>query len=155
MKPASSDESAFTIRTVTGDDMHAVAALDQRISGIAKPDYWQDVFERYGGRRKGRFFLMAEDANKKLLGYIMGEVRAWEFDSPPCGWIFGINVDPGTRQGGVGTALYQSICDGFKKQGILTVRTTVSRKNELVMSFFRSQGMMASNFIELETELEA
>jgi hypothetical protein len=24
-----------------------------------------------------------------------------------------------------------------------------------VMSFFRSQGMMASNFIELETELEA
>jgi ribosomal protein S18 acetylase RimI-like enzyme len=155
MKHSSSDDSALTIRTVTGDDMAAVAALDERISGIAKPDYWLDVFERYGGRRKGRFFLLAEDADKKLLGYIMGEVRAWEFDSPPCGWIFGINVDPGTRQGGVGTQLYQAICDGFKKAGVHVVRTTVSHKNELVMSFFRSQGMMASHYIQLETELES
>lgn len=155
MKLSSSDERAFTIRTVTGDDMPAVAALDERISGIAKPDYWHDVFDRYGGRRKGRFFLLAEDASHKLLGYIMGEVRAWEFDSPPCGWIFGINVDPNGRQTGVGTALFQAICDGFRKVGIHTVRTTVSRKNELVMSFFRSQGMMASHFIQLETELES
>ncbi|MBF0166502.1 MAG: GNAT family N-acetyltransferase [Alphaproteobacteria bacterium] len=134
--------------------MSAVADLDQRISGIAKHDYWQDVFERYGGRRKGRFFLMAEDGNKKLLGYIMGEVRAWEFDSPPCGWVFGINVDSDGRLGGIGTALFQAICDGFRKVGVHTVRTTVSRKNELVMSFFRSQGMMASHYIQLETELD-
>lgn len=155
MKQSASDGRTFSIRTVTGDDMPAVAALDERISGIAKPDYWQDVFERYGGRRKGRFFLMAEDENKRLLGYIMGEVRAWEFDSPPCGWIFGINVDAETRLGGVGSSLYAAICEGFRKFGVHTVRTTVSRKNELVMSFFRSQGMMASHYIQLETELES
>jgi len=155
MNVSSSDAPSFTIRTVTVDDMSAVASLDERISGIAKPDYWQDVFERYGGRRKGRFFLMAEDGEGKLLGYIMGEVRAWEFDSPPCGWVFGINVDPDGRLAGVGTALYQAICDGFRKVGVHMVRTTVSRKNELVMSFFRSQGMMASPFIQLEMELDA
>jgi hypothetical protein len=85
----------------------------------------------------------------------MGAGRAWEFDSPPCGWIFGINVDSDTRLGGIGTALYLAICDGFRKFGVHTVRTTVSRKNELVMSFFRSQGMMASHYIQLETELES
>jgi ribosomal protein S18 acetylase RimI-like enzyme len=143
----------YALRTVTQDDLTGVTALDEVITGISKPDYWQDLFERYGGRRRGRYFLLAEDQSKTLLGFIIGEVRAWEFGSPPCGWVFTLAVVPGIRQGGVGSALFAAICENFRKYGVNKVRTTVSRDNELVMSFFRSQGMMGSAYLQLEMDL--
>ena len=84
---------------------------------------------------------------------MIGEVRDWEFGSPPCGWVFGIDVDPRARQAGVGTRLLQAICDGFRGAGVDKVRTMLARDNHLVLSFFRSQGMMAGPFIPLELEL--
>jgi ribosomal protein S18 acetylase RimI-like enzyme len=146
---------SYSLRTVTQDDLPAVTALDEVITGIAKPDYWQDMFERFGGRRRGRYFLLAEDSSKALLGFIVGEVRAWEFGSPPCGWVFTVAVDPRTRQGGIGGALFSAICENFRKYGVNKVRTTVSRDNELVMSFFRSQGMMGSAYLQLEVDLSS
>src|SRR3974377_319127 len=74
---------------VQAADMADVIALDERVTGLAKPDYWHDVFARYGKRRlQERFFLVAERGNAKsrrsILGFIIGEVRAWEFGSTPC-----------------------------------------------------------------------
>ena len=37
---------------------------------------------------------------------------------------------------------------------VRTVRTMLSPENRLVLSFFRSQGMMAGRFIPLEMSLE-
>ena len=128
-------------------------ALDAGVTGIEKADYWYEVFHRYGARgAKQRFFLVAEAAGA-IQGFIVGEIRDWEFGSPPCGWVFGINVRPEARLGGIGTQLLAAICDGFRRAGVTTVRTLLARDNTLVLSFFRSQGMMAAPFIPLEMDL--
>lgn len=142
----------FIIRIAKADDVPAVVAMDEAVTGLAKPDYWQDIFDRYGGRRRGRYFLVA-DHEGTMVGFIIGEVRAWEFGSPPCGWVFTLSVDDKLRLGGIGTALFQAVCDAFRKYGVTKVRTTVARDNDLVMSFFRSQGMMASSFLQLEIDV--
>ena len=49
-------------------------------------------------------FLVAE-AEGRVVGFVIGEVRDWEFGSPPCGWVFAIDVDPTVRQRGIGAAL--------------------------------------------------
>jgi GNAT superfamily N-acetyltransferase len=82
-------------------------------------------------------------------------VRDWEFGSPPCGWVFGINVRPDTRLGGTGTRLLEAIVDAFRRAGVTKVRTLLARDNTLVLSFFRSQGMTAAPFIPLELDLES
>lgn len=147
----------ITIRRVAADDLPRIAGLDQRVTGQAKPDYWRDIFERYATRRVGqRFFLVAEAAagEHPVLGYIVGEVRGWEFGSEPCGWVFAFSVEPDTRQQGIGEQLFQAISDAFKTAGVKTMRTMVPRQNQLHMAFFRSEGMVAGPYIQLEKELE-
>ncbi len=145
--------SDTAIRAATAKDLPAIAALDGKVTGLAKPDYWRDLIERYRQRAQKRHFLVAESGGM-VLGFIMGEVRAWEFGSPPCGWIFGLGVDPGARLQQIGTRLYRAICDRLKAGGVKTVRTMLARNDELNMAFFRSQGMMGGSFIQLEMPLE-
>jgi ribosomal protein S18 acetylase RimI-like enzyme len=141
------------VRPVEAGDVAQVIALDAEVTGVAKADYWYEVFHRYGSRgAKQRFFLVAESAGA-ILGFVVGEVRDWEFGSPPCGWVFGINVRPDARLAGVGTKLLDAICAGFRRAGVTKVRTMLARDNNLVLSFFRSQGMLAAPFIPLEMDL--
>lgn len=141
------------IRPAEKGDLPAVVDLDERTTGLRKPDYWDDLFVRYGNRKDKRFFLIAEQ-KKKLLGCIFGEVRAWEFNSVPCGWVGTVSVEPDLRMGGIGTVLYQEICRCFANAGVSKIRTMIPHDATDLMSFFRSQGMMAGPFIQLENDID-
>lgn len=146
---------ALRVRNVQAGDLDQVAAIDLDITRLPKPGYWTQIYQRYGtGRRQQRFFLVAE-AGGRIEGFVIGEVRDWEFGSPPCGWVFAISVRPKSRQVGVGSRLLEAICEGFRRLRVAKVRTLLSRDNQLILSFFRSQGMMAAPFIPLEADLRA
>ncbi len=155
---AKGQPDTLRIRRVRAEDIPLVAALDKRVTGVAKAPYWRDIFARYGRRRlRERFFLVAEpasrDATGALLGFIVGEVRAWEFGSTPCGWIFALSVELGARRRGVGVALLDAISAEFAKSGGTRVRTMVARSDRLPMLFFRGAGMVAGPYIQLEMDL--
>lgn len=146
--------TSLSIRPVRRGDLDAVIALDAQATGQVKRDYWRALYRRYGMAASAeRQFLVAVEGDA-VLGYVIGEVRDWEFGSDACGWVFGINVHPQARQAGTGTRLLQAICAGFRKAGTRKVRTILSRDNTLILSFFRSQGMMTGPFIPLEMSLE-
>ena len=141
------------MRPVRRDDLAQVIAIDATVTGLEKRDYWRSIYRRYGDAdHAGRQFLVA-DRDGRVVGFIIGEVRDWEFGSPPCGWVFAIDVKPDARQAGVGAGLLEAICAGFRRAGVRKVRTMLGRDNTLILSFFRSQGMMAGPFIPLEMEL--
>jgi ribosomal protein S18 acetylase RimI-like enzyme len=145
--------AAVRVRDAEAGDLAAVAAIDLAITRLPKPGYWAQIHRRYGGgRRQQRFFLVAESAGR-VEGFVIGEVRDWEFGSPRCGWVFAISVRPRTRLAGIGTRLLQAICEGFRRLGVTKVRTLLARDNQLILSFFRSQGMMAAPYIPLELDL--
>jgi ribosomal protein S18 acetylase RimI-like enzyme len=146
------DADGVTIRNAISDDVIGIARIDERNTGLAKPGYWRDTFERYGDK-SGRFCLVAERGGE-VLGYIVGEVRAWEFGSPPCGWIFALGVDQDARLAKLGTRLFKAICECFADGGVDKVRTMLNVEDNLNMSFFRSQGMRGGPFIELEMDLD-
>jgi ribosomal protein S18 acetylase RimI-like enzyme len=155
---ASEGEETLTIRAVRATDVPQVIALDQRITGLAKADYWRQAYERYGRTRPNeRFFLVAVPTNRKggrrVLGFIIGEIRAWEFGSEPCGWVFALSVDPDARLLGVGEQLFLAMSEKFKQAGMAKMRTMVARDNRLHSLFFRGEGMMAGPYIQLEKEL--
>lgn len=153
------DRKDIRVRPGTPGDIQAVMALDAEITGLRKPDYWQGLFDSDGALREARrFFLIAEmeeeAGDTRFVGFIIGEARAWEFGSPPCGWVFALSVDPAARLSGVGTRLLEAISECFKQTGVDRMRTMLSLDNHLLMSFFRSHGMMAGPYIELEKELD-
>ncbi|HZQ60626.1 MAG TPA: GNAT family N-acetyltransferase [Casimicrobiaceae bacterium] len=146
--------AAVEIRPVRKRDLDEVIAIDATVTGLEKRAYWESIHRRYGrDETHGRQFLVAA-AGARVVGFVIGEIRDWEFGSPPCGWVFAIDVAPGARLSGVGARLLDAICAGFRTAGVRTVRTMLSPENRLVLSFFRSQGMMAGPFIPLEMSLD-
>jgi ribosomal protein S18 acetylase RimI-like enzyme len=158
-------ERKVTVRLAKAVDIPQVIAIDTENTGLSKAEYWEDLFERYNNRstdvddegqpksvKRYRFFLVACDGDT-ILGFIIGEVRAWEFGSPPCGWIFAVGVRNNIRQGGVGHTLLEALNDRLRKAGVTKVRTMLARDDTLIMSFFRSQGMMAGPFIQFEKDI--
>ena len=145
---------ALVIRPVRRGDLDPVIAIDATVTGLEKRKYWASVYRRYGaGDLRERQFLVAL-LDSRVVGFVIGEVRDWEFGSPPCGWVFAIDVDPQARLGGVGTRLLEAISAGFRRAGVRKLRTMLARDNTLILSFFRSQGLMAGPLISLEMDLE-
>ena len=146
--------SPVAIRKLWRDDLAAVVALDAHATGVAKPDYWAETFKRFVPPTARRCAFAAE-RDGALVGYVMGEVRSWEFGSPPCGWVFAINVAPEAREAGVATELLGAARMSFRKAGINTLRTMVARDATLLLSFFRAEGMTAGPFVELEMPIDS
>jgi ribosomal protein S18 acetylase RimI-like enzyme len=141
------------IRNAVPADLDAVISLDETTTLEEKPAYWREIFDRYvEGGRDDRFFLVAE-THAQTVGFIIGEVRAWEFGSPPCGWVFALTVSHQEREMGIGQKMFEEICKRLKQVGITTVRTMVDRDNKLTLSFFRSQGLRTGRYVELEKEI--
>ena len=142
----------LSIGPATPGDMKQVVRLDALVTATAKPKYWNRRFEACQANPTQQFFLVAR-RGATLVGFIVGEIRAWEFGSPPCGWIFAIAVDPNARLEAIGSGLFAAICERFRKAGVGKVRTMIARDHQLILSFFRSQGMMGGPFVELEMDL--
>jgi len=145
---------AIDIRPATVADLAGVIALDQEVTGLVKPEYWHDMFARYGAHGAGSGCFLVAGNPARIDGFIVGEVRAWEFGSPPSGWVFAVQVRARLRVLGFGSRLFEAVCARFRAAGIDRVRTMVARDNTVIHSFFRSQGMTAGPFIELEMRLE-
>ena len=149
-----SDTDGLLIRDAVRSDSAALMALDQEVTGLAKRKYWKESFARLGSRRQSQRFILVAENHGHIDGFIVGEIRAWEFGEPPCGWVFAIQVRPTVRLQNIATRLFEALCDRFRRAGVMKVRTMMARDNHLVLSFFRSQGMMAGPFIELEMALD-
>jgi ribosomal protein S18 acetylase RimI-like enzyme len=67
--------------------------------------------------------------------------------------VIALSVEPRARLQGLGQALCGAIAREFRKAGVARMRTMVARDNRLHLMFFRSQGMMAGPYIQLEKEL--
>jgi len=153
VSPDSGD--AFVVRTVRRGDLDQVIAIDATVTGLEKRKYWASVYRRYGAGGSSEPQFLVAIAKGRVVGFVIGEVRDWEFGSPPCGWVFAINVAPQARLGGVGTRLLEAISASFRRAGVRKLRTMLARDNTLILSFFRSHGMMAGPLISLEMNLDA
>ncbi|MBT7950074.1 MAG: GNAT family N-acetyltransferase [Gammaproteobacteria bacterium] len=144
--------SEILIRDAIFDDLEAIGNIDAQISGARKPDYWNETFEFYSTHKENDFFFVAMNGDE-VVGFIVGEIRAWEFGSSPCGWVFAIGIKVDQRLHKVGTSLLETLCERFKQAGVEKVRTMVNRADREIMAFFRSQGLMAGPYQELEKDL--
>lgn len=138
------------IRNAMPSDFDAVIALDDSAPMKEKQDYWRRVFDHYVSCDKNDRHFLVTEINEQVVGFIAGEVRAWEFGSPPCGWVFALSVSPQAREMGIGQRMLEEICNCLKRAGVTTVRTMVDRDDKLTLSFFHSQGLRTGRYIELE-----
>lgn len=139
------------IRLLSRRDLGEVIRIDAYHTGARKTDYWTRIFrEFFGGRgRRGRVALAAE-VDGTFAGYLLGEVRAFEFGSEPCGWVIAVAVAAPYLRRGVASRLLEAACRRFARAGVATVRTMVRRNDVPVLSFFRASGFAGGPYVQLE-----
>ena len=143
------------IRRLSKSDVAAVTRIDAHHTGRRKPGYWRRTLAEFLGRRRdGRARVgLAAQRGRRVVGYLLGEVRAFEFGSEPCGWIFAVGVDPSGLRAGVGAALLDESCRAFRRAGVARVRTMVRRSDVPVLAFFRSSGFAGGSYVQLELDV--
>jgi len=147
--------ATLIVRDLREGDMKDVVRIDALHTGARKPAYWEGVFQDFLRRRRApvRVGLAAEEEGR-LIGYLLGEVRAFEFGSEACGWLFAVGVDPARSRRRVASGLLTEACRRFRDAKVARVRTMVQRSDVPVLSFFRANGFVGGSFVQLELDLE-
>jgi ribosomal protein S18 acetylase RimI-like enzyme len=148
-------ERAVTVRDLCESDLDDVIRIDAIHTGLAKSTYWSSVLPGFLAHDRRQLAVgLAADGSYGMVGYLLGEVRAFEFGAEACGWVFGVGVDVEHSREGVASMLLAECCRRLRRAGVARVRTMVKRNNVPVLSFFRVNGFEAGSFVQLELDLE-
>lgn len=142
-----------SIRAIRRGDAAAIATIDARHTGVAKRRFWRETVLRHlrsGSRRVG---IVAIGPRERVVGYLLAQVRAFEFGSDACGWVYALGVHPSELRTGVAKALLHEARGRLEAMGVGVVRTMVRRDDVPVLTFFRSQGFVLGPYVELELTL--
>ncbi len=118
--------------------------------------YWTRLFREFLAPGPGRQRVaLAAEVDGDVAGFLLADVRAFEFGSEPCGWILEVGVDPDEARRGIASALLAEAVRRLHAAGVLTVRTMVRRNNVPVLTFFRTNGFAGGPYVQLELVADA
>ena len=146
---------SLRVRDLRRADLPDIIRIDAAHAGLPRAAYWSAVLRDFLDGKDGRLRVgLGAERGDRLVGHLLGEVRAFEFGSEPCGWIFAVGVDRASLRHGVASRLLDEACARFRKAGLARVRTMVKRTDVPVHAFFRAAGFVAGSFVQLEMSLE-
>lgn len=139
------------IRPLAPGDLDNVVRVDAIHTGAEQRSYWTRLFRDFvePGHDTQKVALAA-DVDGVFAGFLLADVRAFEFGSEPCGWIMEIGVDPARARQGLASNLLDDAAARLKASGVTTVRTMVRRNNIPVLTFFRTNGFIGGPYLQLE-----
>ena len=140
------------IRPLDELDIGAIVAIDERITGIYRPEVWEQRVGYYLRRDPESSQVAVIDG--RVVGFMLGDVRAGEFGlEEPSGWIERFGIDPEHRGRDLGKSMFEAIVAHFREAGATTVRTLADRKEAGVAGFLDALGFTPSPLQALEKTL--
>lgn len=137
-----------TIRKMTGDDVRHIVDIDLHITGKDRAATWPQTVSRYLEMYYPPLCQIAE-VEGRVVGFVLGDVRGWEYGMPPGGWIDIMGVDPQFQHHGIGLKLLHAFaqeCRGLNMKTHIAVR----RHDEGLQQFIQAAGFRPGQLIEFE-----
>ena len=152
-------EAKLLLRPLCEADIPSIITIDEQTSGRSKPEYWRSKLTRY--LLQNRFNLdtdnsvLARVAEKdgEVVGFVIGEIRRWEFGQPFCGWITALGTNPNYQRLGIGRRLLAELLDYYRDKELREIRTIVEWSDGDLLKFFHSMGFVRGPFVELQKSL--
>ncbi len=143
---------AVRIRRLAEADVPAIEKIEKAITKSTRTgSLGRNVREQL---RSGGEACLAADVDGKFAGFIVGDIRPWEFgEDRDVGWVKVVGTDPAFQGQGVGKALGEALLKVFKEKGVARVRSLVEWHAGDMIAYFKSLGFDRSDLIPLERKL--
>jgi ribosomal protein S18 acetylase RimI-like enzyme len=137
------------IRPLSEIDISRVIAIDERLTGVYRPEVWE--------RRVGYYIRRDADGcpvaevDGKVVGFMFTDLRGGEFGlEEVSGWIERFGVDPDYQGRSIGRRLFEAAQAHLTSRGATVLRTLVEQKDQDLASFLRAVGFRNSPLVALE-----
>ncbi|MBI5342222.1 MAG: GNAT family N-acetyltransferase [Deltaproteobacteria bacterium] len=137
-----------TVRRMSPQDTDAILKINEKITGRPHEAQWESrIIDLLARNPLG---CLVAEADGKVAGFVLGDIRGWEFAIPKSGWIEIVGVDPDFQGKGVARALIEKLGVYFRNHNVEQVLTMVNWNDAGLVGFFRTLGFERSEFIVLE-----
>lgn len=143
-------EDKVTLRPLVKSDIPGILAIDRKITGARRSSIDSDKISYYLRNPAVCWGAVIEG---NLVGFMLGDVRGWEFGASESGWIEIMGVDPAYQRRGLGRAMLNAMLGELKKKGVKTVRV-VARWYDPILNFFRAEGFQQGELLSVQKDLE-
>ena len=114
-------------------DIEKLCKLEREIFGI---DGYPRYFFRQSAELFGDTFLVCSDADKNIIGYLLGAVKHEKKE----GWLLSMCVDESLRKKGIGSVLISKFLDLLKSRPVHAVFATVDPLNLATVNLYSKHG---------------
>jgi GNAT superfamily N-acetyltransferase len=142
------------VRALEPGDLDAVVAIDEKLTGQTRKDYWRTRFDIASLRPP--WMSSVAELDGRVVGFLFGWVGESEFGiAGPTGWIDLVGVHPAYRGRGVARALVDRFTEGARQlRAIRKLATLIDLDQADVREFFVGQGFRHGPMVQLERTLE-
>jgi ribosomal protein S18 acetylase RimI-like enzyme len=145
-------EAQVRVRPLDELDIGGITKIDERITGIYRPEVWESRVGYY--LRRDPDSSQVAEVGGRLVGFMLGDVRAGEFGiEQPSGWIERFGIDPDHRGQDLGRRMFDAIRAHFESRGAKSVRTLVDSTDAGVAGFLKAIGFTPAPLQALEIRL--
>jgi ribosomal protein S18 acetylase RimI-like enzyme len=143
------------VRSLERRDLPSIVAMEERVTGVARPQYWEQRIEMSEAIRPHWTSLVAEFDNR-FVGFLFGRAGELEFGLPgSIAWVETIGVDPAYRGRGIARELIEEFISSAEDHGIKTIFTLVSSGQTDMQNFFNRQGFVQGKMLHYQKELSS
>jgi len=140
------------IRNLEKNDVAAIVAIEERVTGVARRGYWEKRIEISEAIRPHWASLVAELDNR-VVGFLLGRAGELEFGLPgTVAWIEIIGVDPAYRHRGIARTLLEQFTSSAEDHGVKTIFTLVGREQPEIKNFFNRLGFAQGEMLHFQKE---
>lgn len=141
------------VRHLEHRDLRSIIDIEDRVTGVARPKYWEQRIEMSEAIRPHWTSLVAEFDNR-FVGFLFGRAGELEFGLPgTVAWIETIGVDPAYRHRGIARELIDQFISSAEDHGIKTIFTLVTSGQTEMQQFFSRQGFVQGKMLHYQKEL--
>ncbi len=143
------------VRGLERGDIQAIADIEDRVTGVSRPDYWAKRIDISEAVRPHWASLVAE-LDGRVVGFLFGRAGELEFGLPgTVAWIEIVGVHPAYRQRGVAAQLMASFTRSAEDHDIDRIFTIVDSENGEMQQFFAKQGFTQGRMLHFEKDVKS
>ncbi len=138
------------VRNVTEADIPEMVRIERDITKSSQVSSLEGILREFVDRGDPEL-LMAAESEDELVGFLVGEIRPWEFgEDEEVAWIKVVGVDPKHQGQGIGKMLGETFVERLRERGIRRLRTLVPWDSGDLITYFKALEFDRSQFTVLE-----